>query len=367
MALKLLVIGGGISGLSLAYFLSEHQDIDVSVLESDERPGGKIWSDRAEGYLCEWGVNGFLNNKPRTLELADKLKLKTIGSSDAARKRFVFSDGRMNRLPESPPAFFKSGLMSWPGKMRITLEPFIRKGNNPDETLADFARRRLGREAYQKLIDPMASGIYAGDPEVMSLAHCFPRIHEIEQKYGSLIKGMIKLMAERKKSVSAAPGGVLTSFDNGMQSIIASLRDRLGEGVHMKKKAVGLEKLGEGYRVHLSDGAAVEAEAVAFAVPAHEGAQIFRDFDPGVSRKLEGIPYPSLSVVCTGFDRAKIEYDLNSFGFLVPFREGRKVLGTLFDSSIFPFRAPEGKVLLRSMVGGARATDLARLDERKLV
>jgi oxygen-dependent protoporphyrinogen oxidase len=366
VAVKLLVIGGGISGLSLAYFLSDNQDIDLTVLESEDRPGGKIWSDKSEGYLCEWGVNGFLNNKPRTIELADLLGISPLKSSDAARKRFIFSGGKLNLMPESPPAFFKSGLMSWPGKLRITMEPFISRGTRDDETLADFARRRLGREAYEKLIDPMASGIYAGDPERMSLKSCFPRIHEMEQTYGSLIRAMFKLMAERKKSVSAAPSGVLTSFLGGMQSMVDAIRAHLGGRLRTKCKVSAIERTGSGYRVHLSDASVLEAEAVVLAVPAHQATLILKELDSAVSKALDEIPYPSLAVVCTGYDRARLGQGFDAFGFLVPYREQRKVLGTLFDSSIFDGRAPDGKVLIRSMVGGARASDLARRDEKAI-
>lgn len=366
MGLRLLIIGGGISGLSLAYLLSGKNDLELTVLEAEDRPGGKIWTDKVEGFLCESGVNGFLDSKPRTLELASMLSLIPLRSSDAARKRYVYSEGSLRRLPESPPAFLKSDLISFTGKLRIGLEPFISRGKNGDETLAEFARRRVGKEAFEKLIDPMASGIYAGDPEALSLRSCFPRIHEIEQRYGSLIRGMFKLMAERKKSVGAAPTGVLTSFSEGMQAFVGALRERLGDSVRTNSRAVGLEKLHRGYAVHLTDGSRVEADVVVLAVPAHQASGIIRDIDGSVSRALEQIPYPSLAVVCTGFRKEKLEDSFDAFGFLVPYREGRKVLGTLYDSSIFQGRAPEGKVLLRTMVGGARASHLAEQDEQKI-
>lgn len=365
--MRLLVIGGGISGLSLAYLLSGKSGLEITVLEAEARPGGKIWTDRSDGYLCESGVNGFLDNKPRTLELASMLSLSPLRSSDAARKRFVYAGGRLEQLPESPPAFLKSGLISPRGKLRIALEPFIKKGGPGDETLADFARRRLGSEAYEKLIDPMASGIYAGDPEAMSLKSSFPRINEIEQKYGSLIRGLIKLTAERKKAVSAAPSGVLTSFEGGMQGVIDVLSARLGSALKTGSRAVSVEKLDRAYRVHLSDGGSEEADAVVVAAPAHQASGILRELDGAASKAIGGIPYPSLAVVCTGYSREKLKGNLDAFGFLVPFVEGRKILGTLFDSSIFPGRAPEGRVLLRTMLGGARASRLVDRGETAIV
>lgn len=367
--MRVVIAGGGISGLSLAYWLTHNtkREFDVTVLEAAERPGGKIWTDRAEGYLCESALNGFLDNKPRSLELASRVSLEPLRSNESSKKRFIYLDGRLNRLPESPPAFFSSRIMSLPGKLRIVLEPFIPRGTEEDESLADFARRRLGREAFEKLIDPMASGIYAGDPETMSLQSCFPRIHEIEQTYGSLIKGMFKIMAERKKKVGAAPAGTLTSFRDGMQSIIDALAGELGAGVRLGSRVASVEPVGEGYRLHLSDGTAVEADIAVLAMPAYQAQEALKGLDAAASELLGGIEYPAVSVVCVGFKREKIGTSVDQFGFLVPFREGRKILGTLFDSSIYPGRAPDGHVLLRTMVGGARAPSIAMLEDGKLL
>ena len=168
------------------------------------------------GFLCEGGVNGFLDNRPKTLELASKLLINPLRSSDAARKRYVFSDGKLNLLPESPVSFLTSDLLSLYGRLRVMYEFFAPRGRTDDETLADFARRRLGKEAYEKLIDPMASGIYAGNPESLSLKSCFPKIFKLEEKYGSLIKGMIKLQREAKnqgiKKSEPAPEARLRLF-----------------------------------------------------------------------------------------------------------------------------------------------------------
>jgi oxygen-dependent protoporphyrinogen oxidase len=370
MGIKVVIVGGGVSGLSLAYELKRAGEFEIMVLEREARVGGKIWTERAdEGYVCEGGVNGFLDNKPGTRELAASLGLASLRSSDEARKRFVYSDGKLQRLPETPPAFLKSGLMSWGGKLRLAMEPFIRRAPaDVDESLADFGRRRLGREAFEKLIDPMASGIYAGDPEQMSLRSCFARIHELEQTYGSLVKGMVSLMRERKRQVSAAPAGVLTSFGGGMGDLIGALTTSLGEGVvHRKSPVRSIEPMAEGYYVHLADGTRVEAEVVALACPAYAASEIVADIDREASAAFASIRYPSLSVVCTGYRAGEVDAPVDAFGFLVPFREGRRILGTLYDSSVFTGRAPEGRVLLRTMVGGARASDVADLDDRKLV
>ncbi|MBI5187885.1 MAG: protoporphyrinogen oxidase [Nitrospirae bacterium] len=361
--MRLTIIGGGISGLSLSYFLLEREpSLDIIILESEKRAGGKIWTDKANGFLCESGVNGFLDNKPKTLELAAELLLKPLRSNDASRRRFIYSEGKLHLLPESPLSFFTSNLISPLGRLRIIYEIFVPKGNKDDETLADFARRRLGREAYEKLIDPMASGIYAGDPEVMSLKSCFPRIHELEMNYGSLIRAMIKL-----KKVGPGPGGVLTSFYDGIETLIISLKGFLGDRVRLGAKVLSVEKKGDNYIAHLSDNLRVETEVLVIASPSYAASEMLRDFDRGLSSILSGISYPSLSVICLGFKKEKIQKSLDGFGFLVPNRERRKILGTLWDSSIFPNRAPEGYVLLRSMVGGVRASELAMHDENKLI
>jgi oxygen-dependent protoporphyrinogen oxidase len=369
--MKLVIIGGGISGLSLAYFLLEQKpSLDIVVLESEKKAGGKIWTDKVGEFLCEGGVNGFLDNRPKTLELVSSLSLTPLRSNDNARKRFIFSEGKLHRLPESPPAFFASNLLSLAGRLRIIWEIFAAKGSGDDETLAEFAKRRLGKEAFEKLIDPMASGIFAGDPEKMSLKSCFAKVYNLEQTYGSLIRGMIKLQKEAKKTgkkVGAGPGGVLTSFYDGMGTMIGSLSDFMAERLKTGASAVSIDRKGDAYIVYLSDGSSIEAEAVVCATPAFATSEMVKDIDKSLSSSLSEIYYPTISVVCLGYKRERINLSLDGFGFLIPFREGRKILGTLWDSSIFPNRAPEGYVLLRSMLGGARRSELAEQDEGRLI
>lgn len=370
---EIAIIGGGISGLSLAYALVESENnLDVVVIEAEGRPGGKIWTEKSQGFVTEGGVPGFLDNKLRSLELATGLSLSTLRSNDSARKRYVYLRGGLRRLPESPPAFLKSDILSLAGKLRVACEVFMPKGRKPDESLAEFARRRLGKEAYESLIDPMASGIYAGDPEVMSLRSCFPKIYEIESRYGSLIRGMFRLQAEARKKktgrkVGAGPGGTLTSFPGGMGEIIGALRDFLGGRLRVNSKAIYVEKRAKGYSVGLSDGSRVEAETVVVASPAHAAAEILSELDRPMSSVLEEIRYPAVSVVCLGYERSKVPGTLDLFGYLVPKKEGRKILGVLYESSIFSGRAPEGHVLLRVIAGGARASELALQDDAPLM
>lgn len=369
---RIVIVGGGISGLSLAYALLERQpSLDIVVFESEKRAGGKIWTEKVSGYHCESGVNGFLDNRPKTLELASKLSLNPLRSSDAARKRYVYSRGKLHLLPESPMSFLASDLLTIYGRLRVMYEFFAPQGGGGDETLADFARRRLGKEAYEKLIDPMASGIYAGNPETLSLKSCFPKIVNLEEKYGSLIKGMIKLQKEVKKSgkpkVGAGPGGILTSFHGGMSILIEALKASLNERLRTGSKVISVEREGKACAVHLSDGMTVEAEIVIIASPAYAASEILKNLDRHLSSILSEIQYPSVSVVCFGYKKERIAAKLDGFGFLIPNKECRKILGTLWDSSIFPDRAPEGCVLLRSMVGGARMPELALQDDCRLI
>jgi oxygen-dependent protoporphyrinogen oxidase len=216
----------------------------------------------------------------------------------------------------------------------------------------------------------MASGIFAGNPEDMSLKSCFTRVYGLEQKYGSLIKAMIKLRKEAKKTgkkVGAGPGGVLTSFYDGMETIINALKDYLRERLRTDSRASSIDKKDNNYIIYLSDGSYIEAEAVVVATPAYTTSEMVKGIDRNLSLTLNEIFYPSISVVCFGYKRNKIKQPIDGFGFLVPKREGRKILGTLWDSSIFPNRAPEGYVLLRSMIGGARMSDLAMQDEDRLI
>ncbi len=391
---KIAIVGGGISGLTAAYALLNspapsasrsplgiegneglYKDLEVTVLEADNRPGGKIWSEQVEGFLCEKGPNGFLDNKPKTLELCKSLGIDPLRSNENSRKRYIFFNGKLNALPESPVSFIKSDLLTWSGKLRLLLELNAPKGPT-DETVADFILRRLGREALERLIDPMCSGIYAGDPYRMSIKSCFPRIKELEQEYGSLLKALFKIRKQRKleskstakkmEKVSPAPGGTLTSFYNGAQTLTDALAEKLGDKLNVGIAVHGITKNNGSYQLYTSRDT-IDADIVILASPAYVSAEILKDFDSELSKLLSEIPYPHVSVVCFGYRKEKVKHSLNGFGFLIPHKEKRKILGTLWDSSIFPNRATAGHVLLRTMIGGAQFPDMAMLDKDKLI
>lgn len=379
---RIAVVGGGISGLSTAFFLRRKLEkagipFALSLFEKETRTGGKIWSIGGDGYLCEWGPNGFLDNKPQTLELCRLLSAenKLLRSNDNARKRFIFTGGELHRLPENGPSFLKSKLISWPGKMRLALEPFAPAApKGVDETLASFGRRRLGEEALRKLIAPMVSGIFAGNPETMSLRSCFPRIAELEDEFGSLIVAMMKLAKNKKKDIAAGkvvssaagPGGILTSFRGGIQELTNILTEVLGPEVIQTGDAVtSVTKSSTGY-VLRQGGQEQSFDAVVMATPAFETASIMDALTPETAAILRSIPYSSMTVACFGYTKDKIRHDLNGFGYLIPKDEGTSTLGTLWDSSIFENRAPAGHVLLRSMLGGACFPDMINLDDAEV-
>jgi len=368
---RITIIGAGISGLSLAYAILQNlSNIELKIFEKASHAGGKIWTEKSEGYLTEASVNGFLNNKPETLDLAHSLSLNILRSNDNARKRFILSNNKLQLIPNNPKAFFVSNFLSFFGRLRVLSEYFIPKGKDDDESLESFALRRVGREFYEKLLDPMASGIYAGDPSKMSIKSCFSKVFDIEKKYGSLIKGFVSMGKEAKRSgkkISAGPSGVLHSFSDGMYSLIDSLKINLGERIVIDKGLKAVQKNSDTYELFFQDGTTYQTDILIFAIPADDASAVLMSFDKKISEILQTIPYPPVTVVAIGTDKNKIKSNTDAFGFLIPAKENRKILGTLFDSSIFPHRAPDGKLLMRTFMGGVRSPEFAMLDDQLLI
>jgi oxygen-dependent protoporphyrinogen oxidase len=372
--LKISIVGAGISGLATAQaVLARKPDAEIIIFEADQRIGGKVWTEiSSEGYLCEGGVNGFLDKIPKTLELCDEVGVEPVPADSSAQKRYVFSHGELHKLPEKPPEFLTSRLLSVPGRMRVLYELFAGGTDNPDETLAEFGTRRLGREAFERLIDPMASGVFAGDARKMSVKSCFPRIQEVEAEYGSLIRGLIKLQMKARKegkkdTPGPGPGGTLTSFSNGMSALTDTLALRLGSRIHTASPVAGISRNKNLYTLHMADGTDEETDVLILAVPAYAQSGILKEYEPELAGLLSGIEYPALSVVCLGYREDRIAPYLEGFGFLVPSGEQRSILGTIVDSNVFPGRAPEGHALFRTMVGGARKPQLAELSDDQLL
>jgi oxygen-dependent protoporphyrinogen oxidase len=381
---RVVVVGAGIAGLAAARAI-RHQtpDAEVIVLEARDRPGGNVRTERIDGYLCEAGPDGFLDNAPGTLALIEEIGLTAalLPSSDTARRRFIFRQERLHEVPLSPKAFLISPLLSAAGKLRVAGEPFARRAPAYDESVLRFAERHIGREAARVLVGSMVSGVFAGDAGELSLRSCFPKMHAMDAQYGSLVRAMIARRREHKHPNGVgAPAGRLTSFADGMESLIRAAARSLGAAVCTNRKVCDLRP-----RIHrepgprlvgarsfavVSEGRAIEADAVVLAGPASESADLVRPFEPEVARQLNGIATAPLAVVCLGYDEAALTRDrgaLNGFGFLVPRGEGPRILGALWESSIYPRRAPAGKALLRVMIGGATDREAIDLDDSHLV
>ena len=372
--MKIGIVGAGISGLATAQaILTRRSDAEITIFEAGQRIGGKVWTESsANGYLCEGGVNGFLDKIPRTLELCQEAGVSPVRADASAQKRYVFSRGELHKLPEKPPEFLKSRLLSVPGRLRVIYETIAGGTDNPDETLGQFATRRLGKEAFERLIDPMASGVFAGDASKLSLKSCFPRIHEIEAEHGSLIRGLIKLQMKakregRKNTPGPGPGGTLTSFADGMSALTDSLAGQLGSRIRISTAVRDISRSGKRYQLQLENNEVEESDVLILAAPAHAQAGMLQAVDSDLAGLLGEIPYPALSVCCLGYRKSQVGQVLDGFGFLIPSKEQRAILGTIVDSNVFPGRAPEDSILLRSMVGGARTPELALLPDEQLI
>lgn len=351
-------MGGGISGLTTAFYIKEQQpDVKITIFEKEQKLGGKMRSIKKDGYIIEEGSNGFLSNKPDTLELVKLAKCEDIlkRSSDNARIRFIYTDA-LHNLPESPIAFLKTKLLTMMGKLRVAKELFIAsKKDDSDETLQSFGYRRVGKEMTDVFLDAMVAGIYASKPDAISVKAAFPAVVKLEQEYGGLFKGMFK---KRKKE--AGPGGILMSFDGGVSSFIDRLQENLDIEICKNSPITEAKKEGEKYII---DGK--EFDALILSTPSYEASKILQNIDKNISNKLDKIDYSALSVVALGYDN--LENELKGFGLLTTTSAKKNVLGVLWDSSIFDDRATKGKKLLRIMIGGQRNPKLAMKSEEELI
>lgn len=391
---RVVIIGGGIAGLSAAYSLREHQpkgaEFEIVLLERKDALGGNIRTEKVNGFLIEGGPDCFLSEKPWAMELCKRIGLadKLQPTNDAFRKTFVLSGGKLHVLPEGvilmvPTKILPlavSGLISWPGKVRMAMEMFVpRKKDDKDETLGEFVRRRLGQEALDKIAEPLVAGVHAGDPETMSVRASFPKFVQLEQEYGSLIRGMLKRMELMKKTHKPAPQGegpkkrvtMFMTLRDGltdMVEVLASILKKSGNtvirtGVNVTAVA---EKNGR-YEVSIEGEKTLDADAVIVAAPAYAASNVLKDIDGELSRQLLTIPYVSTATVSIGFKRSDIKHPLNGFGFVVPKMEKRRIMAATWTSQKFQYRAPEGHVLIRCFVGGSKNMELVDLSDAEMV
>ena len=381
MAQRVVVVGGGVSGLTVSFELLERRSdapggIEVLCLEAAERPGGNIRTDRVDGFLVEWGPNGFLDNVPATLRLARRVGLeeRLLPADPAAQDRFIFRAGRLRKLPTGPLSFLLSDALTVRGRLRVLCEPF---GPSPrgdsDESVFDFAARRIGGEAARVLVSAMVTGIYAGDAKQLSLRATFPKMWQMEHDHGTLTRAMFRKRREARRTGTksggpAGPGGKLTSFRLGLQELIDALARAVGPALHTRSRVLRISHdAGGGYRVDVEGGESIPASAVVLSCPSWCASEVTGALDGEMSRTLSEIPPASLAVVHLGYGEGDMRVRPDGFGYLVPRGEGPRILGTIWASSIFPGRAPAGKVLLTTMVGGAHDPEAVDLGDDELL
>ena len=359
--MKIAIVGGGISGLTTAFYLNQGMpDAQITVFEKEATLGGKMMTKEVDGFYFEAGSNGFLSNKPNTLELVKLCGCDDIliRSNDAARKRFIYKDF-LCPLPESPKAFLQTPLLSFTGKLRVAGEFFMpAKKDDSDETLQSFGYRRVGKEMTDVFLDAMVAGIFASTPKSISVNAAFPAVVKLEREYGGLFRGMIA-----KKKKEAGPGGVLMSFTKGVSSFIERLSLAAGCQIRTGCFVQKIEKRDKGYTLSV-DGDMMDFDKVILSIPSYESAALLKDIDSELSSMLSSIDYSPISIV--GFGYNNLQHDLDGFGLLTTTSAHKEILGVLWDSSIFNDRAPQGKKSVRVMIGGQRNRDLALKEEAQL-
>jgi oxygen-dependent protoporphyrinogen oxidase len=373
---RIVIIGGGISGLAAAHRILElNQAAHVTILEASNRLGGTIHTEYRGGFLLERGPDSFISEKPQAIALAKRLGLESqlIQTNEEYRRSFIVRDGRLRAVPEGfqlmAPSrmwpFITSDIFSLPGKMRMAADLFLpRKSTNgtTDESLASFVRRRLGEEALARMAQPMVGGIYTADPETLSLRATLPRFLDMEQKHRSLILAMLRQGRAAKTGTSGARYSLFLSFDRGMQVLVDALT-RINADFFLNTR-VQRVTYDQGWRIYTDKEERFEADAVCLAVPAYVAASLLSD--ARLAEKLRAIKYASTATINFGYRRAAIAHPLNGFGFVVPVIEKRSLIACTFSNVKFSGRAPEGHVLLRAFAGGALQPEIFALDETEM-
>jgi oxygen-dependent protoporphyrinogen oxidase len=368
---KVIVIGGGISGLTTAFWLMKN-GINVKLLEKNNYVGGSIKTEVINGFMIEHGPNSTLETTPLIDKLLGELGIKEekLYATDEANKRFILRSGKLYPLPLNPFSFLFTGLFSPLAKLRLIKEPFINSKSTETETIAEFTKRRLGNEFLDYAINPFIAGVFAGDPQSINVKTAFPKLYELEQDYGSLIKGAIRSSHKRKKSEEKSKQSARTfSFKKGMQTLVDSIYDKLKNNIVTGVEMIDLRKAEQNkydieYHVN-GQNIKDTSEAIVISTQAHETTNFVKNFDKTLADEIGNVYYPPVNVIFTGFKKSNVRYNLEGFGYLIPEKENKQILGTLWNSVIFPGRAPEGYYALTSFIGGSRNPQLTQKDDEE--
>jgi protoporphyrinogen/coproporphyrinogen III oxidase len=367
------IIGAGITGLTAAYRLGQ-QGIACDLYEKREKVGGAIGTFQADGYLIEAGPNTLQLSSADQLALIDELGLRSemVEANPQAANRYIVKGSQPIAAPLGPKDLLKTSLFSTSGKLRLFREPFVRRCQSDDESLASFVRRRLGPEALDYAVDPFVGGIYAGDPERLSARSAFPKLWELEQSAGSLFRGGIRAAKARKRSGQPRFKTRPISFRSGLQALPEALAKQIRGEIRFNAQVVSISQVDGGWEIGSmgSDGQPTQRRyrSVILATPAHELARLPLGGEGGSPLAcLSEIEHPPVASLALGFRREQIQHPLDGFGALVPSKEPFRILGALFSSTLFPGRAPEGRALLTVFCGGARNPEVALQPEPDLL
>ena len=371
---KVVVIGAGISGLTSAYLLDK-EGFDVTVLEEKETVGGSIESYFENGFLFDRGPNSALETTPIISQLVEELELKDqfVYANKKGNRRYILRDNRLFALPMSPPAFLKTKLFSRKAKLRLMAEPFIkRSGDGYYQSIAEFVTRRLGKEFLDYAINPFVAGVYAGNPEDLSVKSAFPKLFALEEEYGGLVIGTLRSIRKRRKRKELSKQSArMLSFKDGMQILPEAIKISLGEKVKLSAPVMLIRKTKDGkYGVAYTLGdqhLTILTDTVLSTAPAYKAAELFGAFDERLKRHLNEVYYPPVLVLYLGYKLDDIGQELDGFGFLIPSKEKKSFLGAIWSSVIFPNRAQEGKAAFTLFIGGARNPGFTDKDEEDVI
>ena len=368
--MKIAVIGAGISGLSTAHFLKKNGE-DVTVFEKNNYPGGTIASKIVDGYLVEDGPNSTSETNTVIDEMLADLNIldEKIYADENSKYRFILRNGKLHALPSGVGSFITTRLWSISGKLRLFGEPFIGRASH-EESIADFVTRRLGREFLDYAINPFVAGVYAGSPSELSVRAAFPKLYTLEEKYGGLLKGTIRGAKDRRKRTEKAKvSAKLFAFKSAMGILPTKIAQELNSAICYNASVTSVRSDGHKFSLNFSLGGKTDSDkydAIVLSTPSYAAADIIKLWLPELSNELTKIKYPPVAVAVLGYKREQVKTDLRGFGFLIPEIENRKILGTIWSSSIFPNRAPEGCIELTTFVGGSRQPKIVKLSPAEI-